>query len=85
MTELTVHASVQAPVDILAVMDAYSRPGRTMTPARIASLHTEDTTFHMHLGTPPVQRSWLAMQDACTDIFAMYKNLHRGDPPGHLR
>ncbi len=54
MTELTVHASVQAPVDILAVMDAYSRAWADHDPARIASLHTEDTTFHMHIGTPPV-------------------------------
>lgn len=73
MTELTVHASVQAPVDILAVMDAYSRAWADHDPARIASLHTEDTTFHMHIGTPPVSGR-LAMQDACTDIFAMYKN-----------
>jgi uncharacterized protein (TIGR02246 family) len=73
MTELTVLASVQAPVDILAVMDAYSRAWAEHDSARIASLHTEDTTFDMHIGTPPVSGR-LAMQDACADIFAMYKN-----------
>jgi uncharacterized protein (TIGR02246 family) len=73
MTELTVDVSVKAPADILAVMDAYSRAWAAHDPARIASLHTEDTTFHMHMGTPPVSGRG-AMQDACADIFAMYKN-----------
>ena len=73
MTELTIRPSVKAPVDILAVMSAYSRAWAEHDPARIASLHTEDTTFHMHIGTPPVSGR-LAMQDACADIFAMYRN-----------
>ena len=73
MTELTARASLKAPADILAVMDAYSRAWADHDPARIASLHTEDTAFHVHIGTPPVSGR-LAMQAACADIFAMYKN-----------
>lgn len=73
MTELIVQPGVKARVDILAVMDAYSRAWADHDPLRIASLHTENTTFHMHIGTPPVVGR-LAMQHACADIFGMYKN-----------
>ena len=73
MSELTIPAQVEAPVNILAVMDLYSRAWADHDPARIASLHTEDTTFHMHIGTPPVLGR-VAMQDACADIFGTYKN-----------
>jgi uncharacterized protein (TIGR02246 family) len=73
MTELTTPMSVQAPVSILAVMDAYSRAWADRDPALIASLHTEDTTFHVHIGTPPVVGRG-AMLDACAEIFGTYKN-----------
>ena len=73
MTELTMPAPVKAPAGILALMEAYSRAWADHDPARIASLHTEDTTFQMHIGTPPVHGR-PAMQDACADIFGTYKN-----------
>jgi uncharacterized protein (TIGR02246 family) len=73
MPELTMTATVEAPVNILAVKDAYSRAWADHDAARIASLHTEDTTFHMHIGTSPVLGR-VAMQDACADIFATYRN-----------
>ena len=73
MTELTIPAPVQAPVNILALMEAYSRAWADHDAAAIASLHTEDTTFHMHMGTPPVVGR-LALRDACADIFATYQN-----------
>ena len=73
MNELIIPAGVRAPVNILAVMDAYARAWADHDPARIASLHTEDTTFHMHIGTPPVIGR-IAMQDACGEIFGTYKN-----------
>ena len=73
MTELTVPVSVNTPVNILAVKDAYSRAWADRDPVRIASLHTQDTIFHMHMGTPPVTGR-VAMQDACAEIFGTYKN-----------
>jgi hypothetical protein len=73
MTELTMPVPVKAPVGILALMETYSRAWSDRDPARIASLHTEETSFRMHIGTPPVHGR-LAMQDACADIFGTYKN-----------
>ena len=73
MTELTVRPGVSALVNILAVMEAYSRSWADRDPARIASLHTEDTTFQMHIGTAPVIGR-AAMRDACADIFRTYRN-----------
>jgi uncharacterized protein (TIGR02246 family) len=73
MPELNATAPVEAPVNILAVKDAYSRAWADRDPARIASLHTEDTTFHMHMGTPPVLGR-VAIQDACADLFGTYNN-----------
>jgi uncharacterized protein (TIGR02246 family) len=73
MTELTVPARAQAPVTMLDLMETYSRAWADHDPAAIAALHTEDTTFQMHLGTPPVVGR-LALRDACADIFATYQN-----------
>jgi uncharacterized protein (TIGR02246 family) len=73
MPELTATAPVETLANILAVKDAYSRAWADRDPARIASLHTEDTTFRMHMGTPPVLGR-VAMQDACADLFETYKS-----------
>ncbi len=74
MSELTITAPVETPVDIVAVKDAYARAWADHDAARIASLHTEDTTFHMHMGTPPVLGR-VAMHGACAEIFGTYKDL----------
>jgi hypothetical protein len=65
--------SITARVNILAVKEAYSRAWADHGPANIASLHTEDTTFHMHIGTRPVVGR-VAKQDACADTFGTYRN-----------
>jgi len=59
--------------DVEALRDAYSATWAAHDPDRIVALHTQDTHFQTHIGTPPVVGRE-AMRETCAEIFATYEN-----------
>jgi hypothetical protein len=69
-------------IDVGALQEAYSAAWAAHDPDGIAELHTEDTHFHTHIGTPPVVGRD-ALRTACAQIFEMYENF-RSEPHSAL-
>jgi uncharacterized protein (TIGR02246 family) len=62
-----------------ALLQAYSAAWMAHDPDAIANLHTEDTYFHTHIGTPPVEGRE-AVRASCKEIFELYtdfRSVHR--------
>jgi uncharacterized protein (TIGR02246 family) len=66
--------------NLQSLQETYSAAWAAHDPEGIADLHTEDTRFEMHIGTPPIVGR-AALRKACEEIFQLYGNfrseLHR--------
>jgi uncharacterized protein (TIGR02246 family) len=60
-------------IDVAAVQQAYSAAWAAHDPDAIAALHTEDTHFETHIGTPSVEGRD-ALRANCAQIFEMYED-----------
>ena len=66
-----------------ALLDRYVGAWEGRDPEAIAALHTEDSVFHTHIGTPPaVGRP--AVQTACHDVFAFYHDFRLTTTRAHV-
>lgn len=64
----------QNPLSSLSLPDLFARyhvAWETCDPARIASLHAEDSVFHVHDGSAPVHGRD-ALQRHCAELFARF-------------
>ena len=60
-------------IDVQALREVYSAAWAARDPDSIARLHTEDTHFQTHIGTPPVIGRE-SLRAACAEIFHLYPN-----------
>jgi ketosteroid isomerase-like protein len=67
---------------VQALRETYGAAWADHDADRIAELHTEDTRFQTHIGTPPVVGRD-AMRAACAQIFEQYQNF-RPEPRSAL-
>lgn len=68
---------------VRALQESYARAWESHDPAAIASLHTEDSVFHTHIGMPPVVGR-AAVRAACEDTFSTYHDFQATPTRLHL-
>lgn len=66
-------AIAEQTIDVEALREAYTAAWAAHDPDGIAKLHTEDTRFQTHIGTPPVVGRE-SLRAACAEIFEQYAN-----------
>lgn len=66
-------AIAEQTIDVEALREAYTAAVAPHDPDRLAKLHTEDTRFQSHIGTPPVIGRE-AMRAAYVELFEQYQN-----------